>query len=190
MLSDTQIRAAIEKGRIGVTPYQDRLVQPASLDVTLAPSFMKFSDAFTDPIDPLDPPGEEEYDRFEADVMVLWPRQFVLGSTAETVTISNDIVCRIEGKSSLARLGLIVHATAGFVDPGWSGRLTLEISNLSPRPILLHAGMPVAQLSFQNMSAPARTPYGADGLGSKYRGQHEPTPSRRRLPTGVEPFYR
>ena len=178
MLSDGEIRASITSGRIKVAPFRDEMVQPASIDVTLSTSFVEFDLSISDPIDPLNPPGAEEYNRFEADAMVLWPRSFVLGSTAEIVTIPADIVCRIEGKSSLARLGLIVHATAGFVDPGWSGRLTLEISNLSHRPIQLQAGMRIAQLSFQSMSFRSRKPYGSPGLGSKYHGQVETTPSR------------
>lgn len=178
MLSDIEIQRAITQGRIKVTPFDEGLIQPASLELTLATTFTKFSDAYTDPIDPLNPPTPEQYETYEADVGVLWPGQFVLGSTVERIALPADLCARVEGKSSLGRLGLIVHATAGFVDPGFAGHLTLEIANLNSRPILLHAGMRICQLSFVPMSAPARRPYGSPQLGSKYQGQNGPTPAR------------
>lgn len=178
MLSDSEIRHAINQGRVKVDPFDEAMIQPASLEMTLGTTFVKFSDAYPEPIDPLNPPKAEEYETYEADVSVLWPGQFVLGSTVERLSLPADLCARVEGKSSLGRLGLIVHATAGFVDPGFAGHLTLEIANLNSRPILLHAGMRICQLSFVPMSAPARRPYGSGQLGSKYQGQAGPTPAR------------
>ena len=115
----------------------------------------------------------------EGKPFILHPGEFVLGTTLERLTLPDDIVARIEGKSSLGRLGLLIHATAGFVDPGWSnGQITLELSNVAPLPIRLWPGMKIAQLSFMRMDAPAERPYGHPELGSKYQGQKGPTPSR------------
>jgi dCTP deaminase len=180
VLSDASIRGLIADGRIKIDPWDDGMVQPASVDLKLGPSFRVFHNFRVESIDLLDPPTNlTEHVTIEADEpFVIHPGEFVLGRTEEYVELPDDIVARIEGKSSLGRLGLIVHATAGFVDPGFKGTLTLEITNLTRVPIKLWAGKPIAQLSFMTLDRPAERPYGHPDLGSHYHGQVEATESR------------
>ncbi|HEY5639245.1 MAG TPA: dCTP deaminase [Dehalococcoidia bacterium] len=180
VLSDRTIREEIEKGRIVIDPLDDGAVQPASVDLRLSGLFRVFrssSKPFIDVRQPVD--DLTELVEIGADEpFVIQPGTFFLGSTLETVTLPEDIVGRVDGKSSLGRLGLLVHATAGYIDPGWTGRLTLELSNQSQMPIALYRGMRIAQISFLRLSTPVDRPYGSPGLGSKYQGQTGPTPSR------------
>ncbi len=180
VLSDRTIREEIEKGRIAIDPLDDGAVQPASVDLRLSGSFRVFrssSKPFIDVRQPVD--DLAELVEIGADEpFVIQPGTFFLGSTLETVTLPDDIVGRVDGKSSLGRLGLLVHATAGYIDPGWTGRLTLELSNQSQMPIALYRGMRIAQISFLRLTTPVDRPYGSPGLGSKYQGQTGPTPSR------------
>ena len=180
VLSDRSIREEIEEGRIAVDPLGDGAVQPASVDLSLSDSFRVFrntSKPFVDvrePVDDLTEPVQIAAD----EPFVIQPGTFFLGSTLETITLPDDIVGRVDGRSSLGRLGLLVHATAGYIDPGWTGRLTLELSNQSQMPIALYQGMRIAQISFLRLSTPVDRPYGSPELGSKYQGQTGPTPSR------------
>jgi dCTP deaminase len=181
VLSDGTIRRLVEEGRIRIEPWDPGMVQPASVDLRLGNSFRVFHNHRTSAIDLLDPPTNlTEHARVEDEggSFVIHPGEFVLGVTEERVGIPDDVVARIEGKSSLGRLGLIVHATAGFVDPGFEGTLTLEITNLTRVPIKLYPGLAIAQLSFMALDAPAETPYGHPDLGSHYHGQVEATESR------------
>ena len=180
VLSDATIRRLVEEGRLAIDPWDDALVQPASVDVRLGDSFRVFHNHRVTAIDLRDPPRNlTEEVRIEGDVpFAIHPGEFVLGRTLEAVQIPDDVVARIEGKSSIGRLGLIVHATAGFVDPGFRGTLTLEITNLTRVPIKLYAGLPIAQLSFMALDAPAERPYGSPELGSHYQGQVAATESR------------
>jgi dCTP deaminase len=180
VLSDGTIRRLVEAGRIVVDPWDDSLVQPASIDLRLGNSFRVFHNHRVTAIDLRRPPTNltEEVAIAEDEPFAIHPGEFVLGRTLEQVQIPDDIVARIEGKSSLGRLGLIVHATAGFVDPGFSGTLTLEITNLTRVPIVLYSGLPIAQLSFMGLDAPAERPYGSSELGSHYQGQVAATESR------------
>jgi dCTP deaminase len=180
VLSDGTIRRLVEDGRISIDPWDERLVQPASVDVRLGNSFRVFHNYRASAIDLRDPPTNltEPITIGPDEPFVIHPGEFCLGATLEYVALPDDIVARIEGKSSLGRLGLIVHATAGFCDPGWRGTLTLELNNLTRVPIKLWAGLPVAQLSFMTLDAPAERPYGDPGLGSHYQGQVTATESR------------
>lgn len=180
VLSDGTIRRLVEAGRIKIEPWDPSMVQPASIDLNLGPSFRVFHNFRVPAIDLADPPTNltEHVELTEGESFVIHPGEFVLGRTEEFVEIPDDIVARIEGKSSLGRLGLIVHATAGFVDPGFKGTLTLEITNLTRVPIILWPGKPIAQLSFMTLDAPAERPYGHPDLGSHYHGQVEATESR------------
>ena len=180
VLSDGTIRELVDAGRITIDPWDPSMVQPASVDVRLGNSFRVFHNHQIQAIDLSDPPsGLTEHVHIEDDEpFVLHPGEFVLGRTIEVVAIPDDIVCRIEGKSSIGRLGLIVHATAGFVDPGFSGSLTLEITNFNSVPIVLRPGLPVAQLSFMALDKAAERPYGHPDLGSHYHGQVDATESR------------
>ncbi|HWI21697.1 MAG TPA: dCTP deaminase [Baekduia sp.] len=180
VLSDSTIRRLVEEGRIVIDPWNPDMVQPASVDVRLGNSFRVFHNHKIKAIDLADPPSDlTEHVRVEDDEdFVLHPGEFILGRTVEVVGIPNDIVCRIEGKSSIGRLGLIVHATAGFVDPGFTGSLTLEITNFNSVPIVLRPGLPIAQLSFMALDKAAERPYGHPDLGSHYHGQIEATESR------------
>lgn len=180
VLSDGTIRRLVEEGRIGIDPWDPDMVQPASVDLRLGPSFRVFHNHRVASIDLADPPSNltEQVDIDEDTPFVIHPGEFVLGRTLERVRMPDDIVSRIEGKSSLGRLGLIVHATAGFVDPGFEGTLTLEITNLTRVPIKLWSGKPIAQLSFMTLDAPAQRPYGHPDLGSHYHGQTDATESR------------
>ena len=180
VLSDGTIRRLVSEGRLRIDPWDPEMVQPASVDLRLGDSFRVFHNHRIQTIDISDPPRDltEHVSIANGDEFVIHPGEFVLGRTAEWVELPNDIVARIEGKSSIGRLGLVIHATAGWVDPGWSGTLTLEITNFNSVPIVLRAGMPIAQLSLVSLDAPAERPYGHPDLGSHYQGQVEATESR------------
>lgn len=180
VLSDRSIREAIASGRIIVDPLGDDCIQPSSVDLHLDNLFRVFLNHTMDVIDvKADQEDLTELVKVPEDqYFVLHPGEFVLGSTLELVTLPDDLVARIEGKSSLGRLGLLIHSTAGFVDAGWSGHLTLELANVANLPIRLYPGMKIGQVSFFEMTTPADNPYGAKSVGSKYQGQRGPTPSR------------
>jgi dCTP deaminase len=180
VLSDASIRELVSSGRVKIEPWDDAMVQPASVDLRLGPSFRVFHNFRVESIDLAAPPTTltELVEIGPDEPFVIHPGEFVLGSTEEYVELADDLVARIEGKSSLGRLGLIVHATAGFVDPGFQGTLTLEITNLTRVPIKLWAGKPIAQLSFMTLDRAAERPYGHPDLGSHYHGQVEATESR------------
>jgi dCTP deaminase len=180
VLSDRVIRRLIEAGRIGIDPYDPGLMQPSSLDVRVDALFRVFRNSRYPFID-VKAEQEELTELVEVtgdEPFILHPGEFVLGSTLERVTLPDDLVARLEGKSSLGRLGLLIHSTAGFIDPGFDGHVTLELSNVANLPITIYPGMKIGQLSFVQMSEPAETPYGSGALGSKYQGQRGPTPSR------------
>jgi dCTP deaminase len=180
VLSDGTILELVEEGRIRIDPWDPDMVQPASVDLRLGDSFRVFHNHRASAIDLRKPPSNltEEVVVPPDEPFVIHPGEFCLGRTLESVEIPDDIVARIEGKSSLGRLGLIVHATAGFCDPGWKGTLTLELNNLTRVPIRLYPNLPIAQLSFMALDRPARRPYGSSGLGSHYQGQRAATESR------------
>ena len=183
LLSDRDIKAAIAEGRLGIEPYDAGLVQPSSIDVRLDRFFRVFNNSRYTHIDPalqqddlttqVEPDGDEPF--------VLHPGEFVLGSTFEGVTLSDSLAGRLEGKSSLGRLGLLTHSTAGFIDPGFSGHITLELSNVANLPITLWPGMKIGQLCLFRLSSAAEFPYGSAQYGSRYQGQRGPTPSRAYL---------
>ncbi len=180
ILSDRTIKEQIAAGRIVVEPYDERAVQPSSVDLRLDRFFRVFRNHTLSHID-VKRNLEELTELVEADdenPFILHPGEFVLGSTLERVAIPADLVGRIEGKSSLGRLGLLIHTTAGFVDAGWDGQLTLEFSNVASLPITLYPGMKIGQISFIQMTTAADQPYGEGNLGSKYQGQKGPRPSR------------
>jgi dCTP deaminase len=183
LLSDRDIEAQIADGRIRIAPYEPALVQPASLDVRLDRSFLVFENHRYACIDPAVDQSDMTrlVDVAPGEAFVLHPGEFVLASTYEQVMLPDDVVARLEGKSSLGRLGLITHSTAGFVDPGFSGHVTLELSNLATLPIKLWPGMKIGQLCFFACSSPAAAPYGAGAAGSRYQGQRGPTASRSHL---------
>ena len=180
VLSDGTILELVDAGRIRIDPWDPGLVQPASVDLRLGDSFRVFHNFRASAIDLRDPPSglTEEVVIPPDEPFVIHPGEFCLGRTLEWVEIPDDIVARIEGKSSIGRLGLIVHATAGFCDPGWKGTLTLELNNLTRVPIKLYPGLPIAQLSFMALDRRAQKPYGSPGLGSHYQGQTAATESR------------
>ena len=183
VLSDRDIRAAVASGRIGIDPFDPTCVQPASVDIRLDRFFRVFRSskhAYIDLAKPLDDITEliEVKDK---EPFILHPGAFVLGSTRERIRLADDLVSRVEGKSSLGRLGLLIHSTAGFIDPAWDGAITLELSNVNTIPITLYPGMRIGQLSFFPLSTAAEHPYGSPQLGSRYQGQTGPTPSRYRL---------
>ena len=180
VLSDGTIRRLVEAGRVVIDPWDPGMVQPASIDLRLGPSFRVFHNHRAAAIDLRDPPTNltEEVVIAGDEPFVIHPGEFALGRTQEYVEIPDDLVSRIEGKSSLGRLGLIVHATAGFVDPGFSGHVTLELSNVATLPIMLYPGMKIGQLCFFRLSSPAENPYGSGKYGSHYQGQRGPTASR------------
>ena len=180
VLSDNTIRSEIDGGRIVIDPYDPGLIQPSSVDVRVDNRFRVFQNSRYPYIDVRQPMDDlTELVEVEGDEpFILHPGEFVLGQTLERVTLPNDLVARLEGKSSLGRLGLLIHSTAGFVDSGFSGNLTLELSNVANLPITIYHGMPIGQLSFMRMDAPVDRPYGSEETGSKYQGQAEPTPSR------------
>ncbi len=180
VLSDRTIKEEIAAGRLGIDPLDPEAVQPASVDLRLDRAFRIFrvtSRPFVDVRQPVDD-LTDLVTIGDGEPFIIQPGTFCLGSTVETITVPDDIVARVDGKSSLGRLGLLVHATAGYVDPGWTGKLTLELSNQSQMPIALYYGMRVAQISFLRLTTPVDRPYGSPGLGSKYQGQAGPTPSR------------
>jgi dCTP deaminase len=179
VLSDRDIRAEIEAGRIVIDPFTPDAVQPSSVDLHLDRRFRVFRNSRYPFIDVrADQPELTELVEISGDdPFILHPGEFVLGSTLERVELPNDLVARLEGKSSLGRLGLLIHSTAGYVDPGWEGNLTLELSNVANLPITLYDGMKIGQISFQRLSSPAEVGYGDARIGSKYRGQRDPTAS-------------
>jgi dCTP deaminase len=180
VLSDRTIRRLLGEGRIGIDPYEPSLMQPSSLDVRVDRYFRVFRNSRYPFID-VKARQEDLTELVEVaddEAFILHPGEFVLGSTLERVTLPDDLVARLEGKSSLGRLGLLIHSTAGFIDPGWDGHVTLELSNVANLPITIYAGMKIGQLSFVQLSETAERPYGSEGIGSKYQGQRGPTPSR------------
>jgi dCTP deaminase len=180
ILSDQTIREEIAAGRIEVDPFDESCVQPSSIDLHVDRTFRVFHNHryplidvkqdMPDLTDLVEVPGDEPF--------ILHPGEFVLGSTLERVRLPGDLVARLEGKSSLGRLGLLIHSTAGYVDPGWDGYLTLELSNVANLPITIYPGMKIGQISFFRLSTPAILPYGSKAAGSKYQGQRGPTASR------------
>lgn len=180
ILSDRSIREALAAGTIVIEPLGDRCVQPSSVDLHVDRYFRVFRNHTLGHIDVKENLEDltELIEVPEGDVFILHPGEFVLGSTAERVSLPDDLVARLEGKSSLGRLGLLIHSTAGFVDAGWDGHLTLELSNVATLPITIYPGMKIGQISFLRMTTPADAPYGSSEVGSKYQGQRGPTPSR------------
>ncbi len=180
VLSDRTIRRLIDEGRIRIDPYEQSLLQPSSIDVRVDRFFRVFHNARYPYIDVKEPQDDlTELVEVNGDSpFILHPGEFVLASTLERIRLPDDLVARLEGKSSLGRLGLLIHSTAGFIDPGWDGHVTLELSNVANLPITIYYGMPIGQLSFVQLSEPAEKPYGSGELGSKYQGQKGPTPSR------------
>ncbi|GAB2462628.1 dCTP deaminase [Xylanimonas ulmi] len=180
LLSDRDIRAELDAGRVVLDPYEPGMLQPSSIDVRLDRYFRLFDNHKYPYIDP----SQEQPDLTRLvevtgdEPFVLHPGEFVLGSTYESITLPDDVAARLEGKSSLGRLGLLTHSTAGFIDPGFSGHVTLELSNVATLPIMLWPGMKIGQTCFFRLSSPAEHPYGASQYGSRYQGQRGPTASR------------
>lgn len=183
LLSDRDLHAALDVGSLVIDPFDAQMVQPSSIDVRLDGLFRVFNNSKYTHIDPKLP--QEDLTTLvevpEDEAFILHPGEFVLGATLEKFTIPADLAGRLEGKSSLGRLGLLTHSTAGFIDPGFSGHITLELSNTANLPIALYPGMKVGQLALFKMSSPAENPYGTGALGSKYQGQRGPTPSKAYL---------
>jgi dCTP deaminase len=179
VLSDRDIRAAMQAGRVRVDPYDPTCLQPSSVDLHLDRDFRVFRNNRYPYIDvrQAQPDLTEIVSVEDDEAFILHPGEFVLGQTLEWVELPDDLVARLEGKSSLGRLGLLIHSTAGYVDPGWKGNLTLELSNVANLPIALYCGMKIGQISFFKMSSPVERPYGSKELGSKYQGQSQPTAS-------------
>src|SRR5919198_1306653 len=179
VLSDRDIRAAIDSGEVGIRPYDPRDLQPSSVDLHLDRRFRVFRNNRYPYIDVRAPQPDltELLSVADDEAFILHPGEFVLGQTLEWVELPDDLVARLEGRSSLGRLGLLIHSTAGYVDPGWKGNLTLELSNVANLPIALYHGMKIGQISFFRMSSAVERPYGSPELGSKYQGQSEPTAS-------------
>ena len=180
ILSDRTLREQIAAGRIVIDPFDDKCVQPSSIDVKIGNLFRVFRNHTAGIID-----VKEDMENLtelitipEDGVFMLHPGEFVLGSTLERIGVPDDLVGRIEGKSSLGRLGLIIHSTAGFIDAGFDGHITLELTNIATLPITLYPGMKIGQVSFMQMTTPADKPYGSGATGSKYQGQRGPTASR------------
>ncbi|MFE1321252.1 dCTP deaminase [Kitasatospora phosalacinea] len=183
LLSDNDIRAEIDRGRVVIDPFDPSMVQPSSIDVRLDRFFRVFENHRYPHIDPseeqpdltrlVEPEGDEAF--------ILHPGEFVLASTYEVITLPDDVASRLEGKSSLGRLGLLTHSTAGFIDPGFSGHVTLELSNVATLPIKLYPGMKIGQLCLFRLSSPSEHPYGSERYGSRYQGQRGPTASRSHL---------
>ncbi len=180
ILSDRSIREQLEAGGIVIEPLGEGCIQPSSVDLHVDRFFRVFRNDTTPFIDPKAAQEDlTELVEVEAGAaFILHPGEFVLGSTLERVALGPDLVARLEGKSSLGRLGLLIHSTAGFVDAGWDGHLTLELSNVANLPIAIYPGMKIGQISFLQMTSEAETPYGSDATASKYKGQVGPTPSR------------
>jgi dCTP deaminase len=183
LLSDRDLRKALEEGRLGLDPFDEAMVQPSSIDVRLDRYFRVFANHRYTHIDPatqqddltemVEPKGDEPF--------ILHPGEFVLGSTLEVISLGHDLASRLEGKSSLGRLGLLTHSTAGFIDPGFSGHVTLELSNVANLPIKLYPGMKIGQICVIQLSSPSEHPYGSTVYGSRYQDQRGPTPSRSYL---------
>ncbi|MDH6111757.1 dCTP deaminase [Kitasatospora sp. MAP12-15] len=183
LLSDKDIRTEIDKGRVAIDPFDPSMVQPSSIDVRLDRFFRVFENHRYPHIDPseeqpdltrlVEPEGDEAF--------ILHPGEFVLASTLEVISLPDDVASRLEGKSSLGRLGLLTHSTAGFIDPGFSGHVTLELSNVATLPIKLYPGMKIGQLCLFRLSSPSEHPYGSARYGSRYQGQRGPTASRSYL---------
>ena len=180
ILSDHSIREELKAGRIVIEPFDDVNVQPASVDMHVDRFFRVFRNDTTPYIDPKKAQEDltELVEVSDENAFILHPSEFVLGSTLERVALPSDIAARLDGKSSLGRLGLLIHSTAGWADPGWDGHLTLEFSNVANLPIAIYPGMKIGQISFLQMTTAADHPYGSDATGSKYQGQRGPTPSR------------
>lgn len=180
LLSDRDLLTEIDNKRVAIEPFDVEMIQPSSIDVRLDRMFRVFENHRYPHIDPsieqadltrlIEPEGDDPF--------ILHPNEFVLGSTLEVVSLPDDIAGRLEGKSSLGRLGLLTHSTAGFIDPGFSGHITLELSNVATLPIKLFPGMKIGQLCLFRLSSPADHPYGSEKYGSRYQGQRGPTPSR------------
>jgi dCTP deaminase len=175
LLSDRDLRKELESGRFGLEPFDEAMLQPSSIDVRLDRFFRVFNNTRYTHIDP----SQQQDDG--AGPFVLHPGEFVLGSTFEAVRLPDDLAGRLEGKSSLGRLGLLTHSTAGFIDPGFEGHITLELSNVANLPITLWPGMKIGQLCLFRLSSSAEHPYGSSAAGSRYQGQRGPTPSRAYL---------
>ena len=183
LLSDRDLRKALDDGRLGLDPFDEAMIQPSSVDVRLDRFFRVFANHRYTHIDPaaqqddltelVEPKGDEPF--------ILHPGEFVLGSTLEVITLGDDLASRLEGKSSLGRLGLLTHSTAGFIDPGFSGHVTLELSNVANLPIKLYPGMKIGQICVIQLSSPSEHPYGSSVYGSRYQDQRGPTPSRSYL---------
>jgi dCTP deaminase len=180
ILSDVDIRKELAAGRIEIDPFDDTCVQPSSVDLHVDSRFRVFANSRYPYIDVRRemPDLTEVVEVAEDEAFILHPGEFVLGSTIERVRLPDDLVARLEGKSSLGRLGLLIHSTAGYVDPGWDGFLTLELSNVANLPITIYPHMKIGQISFFRLSTPAEVPYGSKGTRSKYQGQRGPTASR------------
>jgi dCTP deaminase len=180
ILSDVTIREEIAAGRIVIDPFDEACVQPSSVDLHVDRQFRVFANSRYPYIDVRRemPDLTELVEVAPEEAFILHPGEFVLGSTAERVALPDDTVARLEGKSSLGRLGLLIHSTAGYVDPGWDGYLTLELSNVANLPITIYPGMKIGQISFFRLSTSAAVPYGSKESRGKYQGQHGPTPSR------------
>ncbi|HUR51574.1 MAG TPA: dCTP deaminase [Mycobacteriales bacterium] len=183
LLSDRDLKQAIDDSRLGLDPFDEAMVQPSSIDVRLDRYFRVFANHRYTHIDPaeqqddltelVEPKGDEPF--------ILHPGEFVLGSTLEVISLGDDLAARLEGKSSLGRLGLLTHSTAGFIDPGFSGHVTLELSNVANLPIRLYPGMKIGQICVIQLSSPSEHPYGSSIYGSRYQDQRGPTPSRSYL---------
>jgi dCTP deaminase len=180
ILSDRTIREYLDAGTIAIDPLDPGAVQPSSVDVRLDHRFLVFRNHTRGLIDVKEDLSDltESVEAAHSDPFILHPGEFVLGSTLERIALPDDLVARLEGKSSLGRLGLLIHSTAGFVDAGWDGQITLELSNVANLPITLYPGMKVGQISFMQMTTPADNPYGSGIIGSKYQGQVGPRPSQ------------
>src|SRR5881409_4507943 len=180
VLSDATIARLLAEGRMEIDPYDEALLQPSSVDVRVDRFFRVFHNNRYPFID-VKQEQEDLTDLVEIDhetPFMLHPGEFVLGSTLERVRLPDDLVARLEGKSSLGRLGLLIHSTAGYVDPGWDGHVTLELSNVANLPVTIYPEMKIGQVSFVQLTEPAQAPYGSSAIGSKYQGQKGPTPSR------------
>jgi dCTP deaminase len=180
LLSDRDIRTEITSGRVVLEPFDDAMVQPSSIDVRLDKFFRVFENHRYPHIDPAEeqPDLTRLVEPVRGEPFILHPGEFVLASTYEVVTLPDDVASRLEGKSSLGRLGLLTHSTAGFIDPGFTGHVTLELSNVATLPIKLWPGMKIGQLCLFRLSSAAEHPYGSAHHGSRYQGQRGPTPSR------------
>lgn len=179
VLSDRDIKKELRAGRLVITPLNEEDIQPASVDVRLGSNFRVFKNSAHAYIDPMQQQDDltEVVDVLPGEAFILHPGQFALGTTLECIGIPNDILGKLEGKSTLGRLGLMIHSTAGYVDPGWKGEITLELSNVATLPIMLRPGMRIGQMSFERMTSEVERPYGSKGLGSHYQGQTGATPS-------------